>query len=229
MTNQAILEELFKRMGKASDKEAEQLDNICNMLHLIQGVNYEKQFPQLVSYLKEPQSRLSPGLKDIIEDLKNWISKNTASVENTVVQSMNRKTKALLVVFLVIISAFALVALVFTVLNLIYGERFLNGWGDKIAGALGTLDFALGALGFILERIDDLKKKDFHNTAELAKESGDFKEFTDKALLNIKIVKSFNRTVKIGKIGGDRIEGDKIVNYTVNNGDKPANNSENDG
>lgn len=211
MTNQEILEKLHEKLGGAiSDLEKERLGRICDMLHLMPSANFEKEFPEIVTYLNGASTRLVNDLDAILNRLKEWISKNSASVERNTILTMNKRKRGWLIGFLVVIAIFAVVAVLFTILNLVYDDKFLNGWGEKIASALGTLDFALGALGFILERIDDMKKQEFCNVRQVAKETGDYDKFADMAL-NLTIKNSFNKTVKIGKIKGDYVSGDKYV------------------
>ncbi len=193
MSNQEILDKLHVRKGEATAKKdflsVAQIDNVCDMLSLLpEGVDFAKEFPTLERYAntseESEKSEVSSTEKEsilttIIDLVRAFLKKNRAEVvaetEQTVLKSMNKHTKNLLVGFLVGIGIIAVAAVVFTVLNLVYGEEFLNGWGGKIASALGTLDFALGALGFILERIDDMKKREVQSAVKVAGEKGDFK------------------------------------------------------
>ena len=211
MTNKEILDNINKRIGaeevQKNTEAAERLDNILNMVNVLNAltdIKIEQKVPELVHYLNGTSSRLSDDLDTARNKLKALADKYAAAEESNKIQTMNKRTRFWLIAFLVVIVVLALVALVFTVLNLVYGEEYLNGWCGKIANALGTLDFALGALGFVLERIDDMKKKEIRSAAQKGKETGDYGQF-----VNVAIRGSFNKTVKIDKVEGDYVAGDK--------------------
>ncbi len=200
-----ILEKLHEKKGTETETNKAKIENICSLLHALPDFDVSKEIPEIYRYLNDSQSELESNILDtILTKLNRKVENNISGVENNVIERMNKTTRSWLNVFLTLIAAFALAAVVFTVLNLVYGEEFLNGWCGKIASAFGTLDFALGALGFILERKDDMKKRDVQYAAQYAKETGDAKKF-------INIVKSFNTRRNIGNVKGDYVEGDKIV------------------
>ena len=212
MSKQQILEKLYEKKGEETDSlNKERIDNICNILHIMPDIDILKEIPEIENYINGTSSKLSNDLETILNKLKCCISSNTYSIANNAIEIMNKNTRFFLNIFLAVIAVLAIVAVVFTVLNLIYGQEFLNGWGDKIAGALGTLDFTLGAIGFIIERKDDMKKREIHIAAQEAKESGSSEKFANMLIKNI-TKNSYNSSVKVGKVGGDVVQGDKTIN-----------------
>lgn len=195
MTIQEIINKLYEKKREAKDSTIkERLDNICNLLKTMPYFDIAEKIPEIDIYLNDKVSLLDGDiLKTILDKLKEQIS----AVESDNIDSINKHKRRLLNIFLIIVAAFAAGALVFTVLNLIYGESYLNGWFGRIAGAFGTLDFALGALGFILERKEDLKKGELQNAAQTARVTYDAKEFKS-------VVNSFNNnkiSIKCNKRG----------------------------
>lgn len=185
LTKEEILYRLYENKGETPDAvRKQQLDNICNMIGVLPEFDIYKEVPQIKLYLENSDSCTDGDILQIIIDkLKPMLGKHASAVEGNVIEQMNKKTRKLLIAFLVLISIFAIAAVIFAVLHLAC-EGFLYGWGDKIASAFGTFDFALGALGFILERMDDLKKREFQSVARYAKETGDTSKFANMVINN---------------------------------------------
>lgn len=179
LTNKEIIKNFYIKYGEEKDLiNKKELNSICFMINLL-GDEFDiiKEIPEIEAYLSNHDSKLTNYLKIINEKLMDIISKNLAVTERKVIKKMNQKTHRVLVFILVIILLIALVAIPFSILNLIYGDKFLNGYGDGIATMLGILDFSLGAFGFVIERFDDMKKNQIHFEAKNAKSTGNADEF----------------------------------------------------
>ena len=188
MTKQDILGKLYEKKGAEQDPtQKEQIDNICNIIRLMPEEEIEKTAPEIKSFISD---RFSPNidyniLDTILKKLKDWISHHPDTAECYVLDSMNKRSKRILTIFLAFIGVLAIIAIPFALLNFFMGENFCGGRGDDIANILGTLDFALGAWGFIWERKDDMKKKEIRNASKRIKETGDSKQFINKCIENI--------------------------------------------
>lgn len=216
MDKQEVLDKLGERIGEVSGEDKKKLEWVNSIVRFFPESEFTR-LPKLTSYLEHNSSRTdSETISAIKIEVENAVRHNSRSIESNAIEYMNKKTKVVMTIFLVIIGLLAVAALVLTGISLGYGEDFWNGWCGKLASAFGTLDFALGALGFILERIDDMKKKQIRSAGEVAKETGDYDKFANTVIrnsLNVSIKNSFNTLVKIGKMNGDYVEGDKTENH----------------
>lgn len=186
MNNQKVLEKLSEKIGRTKNKEEKnKLEHIRGMLHLMPNVNYEKEFPEIITYLMGTTRLVTSDT--IISKLDDWVSKNTSSVESYAIQKINKRARRWLIAFIVIIGLIALAAVVVTMVNLVCGEGVFDGWGARIASALGTLGVALSAVAFIWERLDDMKKKKLHHLGQVTRETGNADMFSIAA---VKITKS---------------------------------------
>ncbi len=176
MTTEKILNKLYVRKVEETDEtKKEQIDHICSLLEALPDFDVAKNIPEIERYLSDSVSRLDGDiLKVIIDKLKEKISE----VEHTTIETMNKTKRLVLNCFLSIIGILAACALVFTVLNFVYGENYCDGLFGKIASAFGTLDFSIGAVGFIWERKEDLKKSELQSAARAARETGQTEKFT---------------------------------------------------
>lgn len=182
MEKYEVLDELKKRIGEVNEEDKKKLQWVYSVVQLFSESEILK-LDKLMAYLKSNVSRLdSTIIAGVEQEVKNAVSKNSRSIESEVIEQMNKRTKTVMVIFLIVIGLFAVAALVLTVLNLAYAEEFINGWGGKLATAFGTFDFALGALGFILERIDDMKKTEIRSAREEVIETGDLEKFANKTI-----------------------------------------------
>ncbi len=134
----------------------------------INGIDYLEQtqfsskddFENFIKSDKDEVERTLDKLADrLTEWTEEWISKHPYTAEGVALNIMNKRTKRCLTGFLVVIGLLALAAVPFALLNFFLGESFCWGRGDDIASLIGILDFAIGAMGFIWERTDDMKKK----------------------------------------------------------------------
>lgn len=130
-------------------------------------------------------------LDKILTEIQSYIISYRAKIdeqEQDLYDTLDNRSHKGLIAFLMVIIILAFVAIGCTIAHIALGnERFT--YGDSIAEAIGTLDFVLGAIGFVWERRDDIKKKTtkrkVHKAAEKAKETGDIKEFINIVNSNI--------------------------------------------
>lgn len=130
----------------------------------IEGIDAVDEFVKNGGY--NGRSRLANSGREAYEDLEKirsqlhtWSAwRNKFALKDQAVKTMNKKTKAVMIIFISFIIALAVLAVVFTVLNIVYGDNYLYGKADAVAELIGTVDFVLGATGFVWERFDDMKK-----------------------------------------------------------------------
>ena len=203
MTKQEILIKFSEKKGEAKEKNdsltCEKLGRICSLIDFIDDESIEEDVPAIHTYL-ETSSALNNGLLDgIIEELEKKIKRESPKIERHVIETMNMKTKKIMWIFLAVISLFAVAAVGLTVLNLALPKTFTEGWGAKLAGAFGTFDFALGALGFVLERRDDMKKREIHSAVKEVNLSSDTQEFISIIYKNCRNIASGYRSKVVDK------------------------------
>lgn len=124
-----------------------------------------------------PEGTVLKDLEDILAQARVWVKRQCYVEYGNAADRMNATTKVFLNIFLAIIAVFAISAVIFMILHFCLGDKFLGGRGDDVAEAFGVLDFALGALGFIVERKDDMSKRAKLGKMENAIEAGDTERF----------------------------------------------------
>ena len=193
-----VLKKLYEKKGEASDEMTkERLDNICNLIEVLSEEDI-KAIPEIETYLNGSVSRLD---SDILKTIMNKaISKKT----NTILTQSNGKTRKWMWIFLVPIILLAIVTIPFAIVHFILGDGFCYGRGNDIATLLGTLDFSIGAIGFVLERRDDMKKKELQSAGQVARETGEVEKFTSFIIKNCG-----NKSIKQKNKYGDNVAGDK--------------------
>lgn len=166
--------ELYVKLGKLKGQGVcgDKIDNIVDILNIIPGDAELKEISGIKSFLREDNpSRLDDPerqLDNMLKDLREWVSKNVGSAEGYVMQTLNKRTRVILFGFLTAIIVLALAAIACTIAHTVLGEAFPAG--DKIAEIIGTSDFVLGVIGFVVERFDDLGKREVRMEAEKVKE-----------------------------------------------------------
>lgn len=165
---------LYKKLGQLQGEKKEYEDKINNIFDILNIVPEDVELDQLpsVQHFLENNvpSRLDNTerqLNDMLADLREWISKNTVKAEGYVMQVLNKRTKIILFGFLTAIILLALAAIACTISHAILGEAFPEG--DTIAEIIGTSDFVLGVIGFVVERFDDIGKREVRIEAEKVK------------------------------------------------------------
>lgn len=99
-------------------------------------------------------------LSEINLDLVKQIKEDTKTVENNARNALDNRKKVGLWIFLSVIIVLAVVALICAILEIVY----VNSEEERkkleiIVTVFGLLDFALGACGFVWERISDMKNE----------------------------------------------------------------------
>lgn len=207
MSKQDILEGLSEKKGAEQDNTRKvQIDHICDIIRIMPESEIEKTAPEINRYIKDDISRTDYNILDVIlNNLKDWIRRHPNVTEGYVLDSMNKRSRRILKIFLAIIGTLAILAIPFAILNCVMGENFCWGYGDDVAGILGTLDFALGAWGFIWERLDDMKKKEVRTASKGVEETGEVDKF-------IKICKD-NSVRQFNIFGKNIIDNGEHIHY----------------
>lgn len=151
------------------------------------SLKFDNKFKDFVLNAKD--SELKDRLDLICHDLYEF---SKYHVKANLVERMNGKMKLSLKIIVAIIAIMALLSVVFMILHFIYGNNFMWGRADDIADAIGILDFAIGALGFVWERCSDMNK-----TANIAKIDEAIQSKDSKRFVKIvtKIDNSINKTI----------------------------------
>ena len=142
-------------------------------------------------------------LQDILAQIRLWVKIRSREASNVTIEYMDRKTRIVMYLLLGVIGVLAVGAIVFLILHFVIKEGWLCKYGNAIAEAFGTLDFSLGALGFIWERVSDMKKRKVQRRLDTAIESGDTKrvvnEIKDSRRSKIKIKqRAGHHSIQIG-------------------------------
>ena len=192
-------EDFYKKLGAMEKKGSkEKVSNICDLLKIIPG-DYDLSRFQSVRYIlslsPKQDSRLDLSedeqLQNVIDDLRKWVGEHHVTAESCAVEYMNRRTKSVLVVFLVVIIAAALAAIACTVAHIMLGDAGFP-MGNTIAEVIGTCDFALGVLAFVIERFDDMDKKEIRLESQKVSEGGEPKKFVDKCVRGVSVKIAIN-------------------------------------
>lgn len=149
--------------------------------------------------ISRDENQILRELQDILAQIRLWVKTRSREVSDETIEYMDRKTQIGMYFFLGIIGLLAVCAIIFLVLHFVIKDGWLGEHGDEIAEAFGTLDFSLGALGFIWERVSDMKKRKVQRRLDAAIESGDTGKFVSATRqVNVR------RKIKINQRAGDR-------------------------
>lgn len=114
-------------------------------------------------------------LHSLSEALSLWTENyiRVRSTEATVLNCKNRKTHWGTVIFLAIIIPTVIVAVIFSILDIVG----LIDYGNQLSTAIGCLDFLCGIGFFIYELLSDREKDKVHKDAEESSVNGDYAQF----------------------------------------------------
>ena len=191
MTKKELLEMLWRNQAKCSicrefyDKLSDLLKFIKDDKTKIEGLSsleeFEKNknaFNDFISANDNNRNKIEMKLNAIYTEITTWVTKDITTHENNSINTINRRKLIVSIIFAIIIGALALAAIVCTILHIFFEFEY----GDQVAEAIGTFDFALGITAFIIERFSDIKKDGVRAFAQEVRETGD----VEGAVRNIK-------------------------------------------
>lgn len=155
------------------------------------------------------KEKLQNLLKQINYYIKEFIDNECNKGMIEIANNINNHKKVGLKVFLILIIICSIASLIFMLLY-IFDSDIVSGNADKIANIFGLLDFALGALGFVWERIDDLRKTKEQNSLKNTVLKGNLKELKQQLSISIK---------KSNKVKGNNNFTDVLNSYNYHNND----------
>lgn len=202
---------LYQKLGRLQGEDkvyADKIDNIFDILNVMpEDVDFEN-FSSVNYFLKcdftSRLDELGQHIDNMLGELREWVSKNTVKSEGYVMNALNRRTRIILFSFLAVIIVLALAAIACTIAHAILGDAFSEG--DTIAEIIGTSDFVIGVIGFVVERFDDLGKREVRAEAEKVKAGESPDEFIKKC--------NEHRVINVNIGIGNKISSDTYNYYT---------------
>lgn len=206
MTKKELLKILNKIKGNIKKDNSDLEKNLYGKIEKVENILYvlEDDYKidniesvDIIATIKDSDFTISALNQDFMQEtlalldkmyiqLRCWLKQPSLLRESETkhIETMNNHTRKILRIALVIIIILAIAAFVCMILKWIYKNCELL---DDLAETFGLLDFCVGAIAFVSERREDMKKKEFKKKMSNVIETENLDEF-------VKLTKEINKT-----------------------------------
>ena len=216
MTKKELLDKLSDLLEQCAESKRNYCESVMNEIkQKLECFPKDYCFETLASVSKYVFSRIPVSSDTVVildainSDLSDYINSNVSERERNAQRTLDRKKKIGMYIFLGFIICLAVGAIICLIADfLITEDSDSRGIIDKLGSAFGLLDFTLGAVGFVWERVSDMKnedkKLDLHTQAEKVQGS---KTNEERNKTTFEFAKAYQKCVKIFQFG--------FVNFTI--------------
>lgn len=146
------------------------------------------------------EEEIQKELEDILAQVRLWVTERSHEATDVVIEAIDRRRRIVMYFFLGLLGVIALAAFVFLILRFTCKKEWIQTYGDDIAEGFGILDFLIGTIGFIWERVADMHKGRTVRKLDNAIESGNTEKFADtlqqQPCIKKLIIKNINKNVQ---------------------------------